>query len=449
MEFGINNFQYMENPRISIITVVYNGERKIEDTMISVLNQTYANIEYLILDGNSSDGTVDLIKMYNKKIENREFNLSIESFHWKSEPDNGIYDAMNKAVKTSTGDWIIFMNAGDGFIDTHVIQDIFKDQPNLYKHDVIYGDDWIVLANGYRKQHIADNTLESLWKGPVFRHGAMFTKTEVQKKYPFNLDNKYRICADFDFIYHLYFLKKSFKYIQRDILYYEEEGLSSNRLKALKNIQMVVMSYKHTLIQEIRHILVILKFSFLQPIIIPLKEIRHICSEFLRQYIANEIISHVPFHNIRLFYYKYICSIKIADQASIHMRTTIVGTDIQIGINSVINRNCLLDGRSGIRIGNNVSVSPDVQLITGSHDLNSDKFKYIGKPIFVGDFAWIGSRATILQGVTIGEGAVVAVGAVVTKDVAPYTVVGGIPAKKIRNRNRNLNYSTTWKPWFC
>ena len=438
----------MEHPIISVITVVYNSQEKIEETILSVLNQTYANIEFIVVDGNSIDGTTEILIEYSNRIKAGEFNLTLDKFILVSEPDNGVYDAMNKAVKISKGDWIIFMNSGDGFIDDKVIEDVFKDKNLINGYDVVYGDDWVELKNGYRKLHQANLPIENLSRGPIFRHGAMFTKSDLQKKYPFKLSKKYSICADFDFIYQLFLLKKTFYHINRDILYYEEEGISSNSLNAIKDIKMVVLSYQHTFKQKIRHNLVVSKYTLLKPVITPIKSLLHISSEFLRQYLANEFVSHIPFHVIRLWYYVNICGLKIAPNASILMRTTIIGVNIQIGYNSVVNQNCVLDGRSGIRIGNNVSISPDVHIITGSHDLNSKKFKYIGKSVIIDDYVWIGTRVIILQGVSIGKGAVISAGSVVTKDVDPYTVVAGIPAKKIGERSKKLEYNPAWRPWF-
>lgn len=103
----------------------------------------------------------------------------------------------------------------------------------------------------------------------------------------------------------------------------------------------------------------------------------------------------------------------------------------------------LLDARGGIAIGDNVTIASYVKLITGSHDIDSPDFEAHFIPITVGDYAWICTGATICQGVNIGEGAVVAAGAVVTKDVEPYTVVGGVPAKMIGERNKELTYHTS------
>lgn len=115
--------------------------------------------------------------------------------------------------------------------------------------------------------------------------------------------------------------------------------------------------------------------------------------------------------------------------------------NIKIGEGSVIGHYTSLDGRNKIKIGNNVNISSEVMIWTMDHDLNDSKFKASGGPVVIDDYAWISTRAIILPNVEIGKGAVVAAGAVVTKNVPPYDVVAGIPAKKIGARNRNLDYS--------
>jgi len=125
-----------------------------------------------------------------------------------------------------------------------------------------------------------------------------------------------------------------------------------------------------------------------------------------------------------------------------------VWNHITIGENSIINRQCYLDGRVGVEIGNNVSISPQVMVLSLTHDKNSPYFATIPGKVTIEDYTWIGSRAIILQGVTLGRGCVVAAGAVVTKDVAPFCVIGGIPAKPIGTRNPNLEYTLNYQPWF-
>lgn len=113
---------------------------------------------------------------------------------------------------------------------------------------------------------------------------------------------------------------------------------------------------------------------------------------------------------------------------------------LKIGDYTYVNRECILDAAGGLTIGNSVSISYRCNIMSGGHDPNSPSFEGRHLPIFIGDYVWIGVGATILQGITVGEGAVIAAGAVVTKDVAPYTIVGGIPAKVIGTRTPNLNY---------
>ncbi len=161
-------------------------------------------------------------------------------------------------------------------------------------------------------------------------------------------------------------------------------------------------------------------------------------------YIPNYIIAYIPFYSIRHFYYRKILRIKLGRYSSIHMGVFINKNNIVIGENCAINRKCYLDGRGGIYIGDNVSISPEVQLITADHDIDSEYFEYNERPIYINDYVWIGTRAIILPGVTIGKGSVIAAGSVVTKDVPPYCVYGGVPAKYIKKRNNNLSYTCKW-----
>lgn len=173
-------------------------------------------------------------------------------------------------------------------------------------------------------------------------------------------------------------------------------------------------------------------------------------------YLTNHIIAHIPFFSLRHFWYRRILGMHLGLETSILMGCFIyfyrpfyrTAENIIIEDNSVINRRCTLDGRGGIEIGSNVSVSPEVMLLTSEHILNDPHFGVEDKPIVIQNFAWVGSRAVILPGVTIGEGAVVAAGAVVSRDVPDYAVVGGVPAKKIGDRDRDLQYKLQFRPWF-
>ena len=127
--------------------------------------------------------------------------------------------------------------------------------------------------------------------------------------------------------------------------------------------------------------------------------------------------------------------------SSIHWRAEFYAPErIIVGEHVIIGDTVFLDGRSGLTIGDNVNVGSHVSIYTREHDVNSPSFAETGAPVSIGDRAWVSSHSVILPGVTIGEGAVVAAGAIVTKDVAPYTIVGGNPAKPIGTRNQDLSY---------
>lgn len=200
----------MSKPLITIITVCYNASSTIEQTILSVINQTYSNIEYIIIDGNSTDGTVDTIKKYENKIS-----------HWISEPDKGIYDAMNKGIKSATGEWINFMNSGDTFYSNTILNEIFLN--SVFSCDVIYGNTNYIYSNGNVIKKAGKITSK---KYMPFTHQSSFVKTSLLKSFGF--DCQYKICADRNFFYQLYLNKKKFKQIDYIISNYEaEEGISS------------------------------------------------------------------------------------------------------------------------------------------------------------------------------------------------------------------------------
>lgn len=174
----------------------------------------------------------------------------------------------------------------------------------------------------------------------------------------------------------------------------------------------------------------------------------------------------IPSHTIRLFLYRHVYRIKIGKDSSIHWLARFnEPAGIEIGHNTIIGNDAFLDGRlkrkwdghesklaryaknffspseRPLKIGNNVSIAGEVRIYTMEHDVDDPNFAETGAPVTIEDYAVIGTRVTILPGVTVGKGAVVASGAVVTKDVPPYTVVGGVPAKYIKDRSKNLTYT--------
>lgn len=173
--------------------------------------------------------------------------------------------------------------------------------------------------------------------------------------------------------------------------------------------------------------------------------------DFIKELLTNKIINKIPCYFIRKLFYKNVLKINIKKNASIHTGCYIypsLSRGGDIGENSIINRYCTLDYRGGLNIGKNVNISPEVAIYTAGHMINSPTFESYGKSVTINDYVWIGSRAMVMPGCKIGKGAVILPGAVVTSDVEEFTVVGGIPAKKIGNRIKNLNYNLNWNPMF-
>ena len=154
-------------------------------------------------------------------------------------------------------------------------------------------------------------------------------------------------------------------------------------------------------------------------------------------------IGYFPSARIRKIIYRLV-GIQVGSDSHIYMGAEIRGSkNIYIGEGTSIGHRAILDGRGGLHIGNNVNISTGVWFWTAEHDLNDPWFAIIEDKILVEDYVWIGSRVIILPGVTIGKGAVIASGAVVTNDVQPYAIVGGVPAKKIGERSKDLRYQLT------
>jgi maltose O-acetyltransferase len=166
-------------------------------------------------------------------------------------------------------------------------------------------------------------------------------------------------------------------------------------------------------------------------------------------YLTNRVIANIPFHFIRGSFYKYCMGFEIATGSHIFMEAWFDNKrNFKMGKNSVINQKCRLDNRGGITIGDSVSISAEVCILTGEHDPQSPNFSGGVRPVSIENYVFIGTRAMILPGVTLGKGCFVAAGAVVTKNIDPFTIVAGVPAKPIGSRCHDLNYSASYPRLF-
>ncbi|RYE16243.1 MAG: glycosyltransferase [Sphingobacteriales bacterium] len=203
-------------PTLSVITVVYNNVRDMERTMLSVLNQTYPNIEYIIIDGASTDGTLEVINKYKDRLAK-----------FFSEKDDGIYDAMNKGLALATGDYVLFMNSGDELYLPDTVAAVFAAEPDA---DIYYGETEMINQQGEslgQRRHKAPQnfTWRSFKHGMSISHQAIYIKRSLLQPY----NKQYQLSADIDWI--ITAAKKAVKIINvnRYVAKYRIGGMSKTK----------------------------------------------------------------------------------------------------------------------------------------------------------------------------------------------------------------------------
>jgi len=202
-------------PKLSIITINYNNASGLNRTLTSVLNQTFSDYEYIVIDGGSTDGSVDVIKQFENKIS-----------YWVSEKDSGIYNAMNKGIKKATGMYCLFLNSGDYLVNNNVLDKIFS---SAFSEDIIYGNMNIDYLNGkIEKGKMPDKIdvyqmyIDTLW------HPVSFIKRRLFELYG-NYDESYKIVADYEFFFRVIVQKKvSLKHIPIPVSVFVFDGASSS-----------------------------------------------------------------------------------------------------------------------------------------------------------------------------------------------------------------------------
>jgi len=233
----------MENIKISIITIVFNNVKYIEKTILSIIDQTYEHIEYIIIDGGSTDGTLDVIRKYEDKIDK-----------CISEPDEGLYDAMNKGLQMATGDFVWFVNGGDEIYDKITLEKVLAEVDK--SDDIIYGNTMMIdkygNERGERRLTPPESlTWESLKRGMLVSHQSIMVKRGIAPR--FNL--KYQVSADIDWV--IQSLKNANR-IRNTNLYlsrFMEGGISRKKLrKGLWERFLILTKYYGFLPTFFRHL---------------------------------------------------------------------------------------------------------------------------------------------------------------------------------------------------
>lgn len=217
-----------QGPRITVITVNYNMRGGLEKTMESVFAQTYPNLEYIVVDGASTDGSVDVIRRHENRIT-----------RWTSERDRNLYDAMNKGAAMATGEWVLFMNSGDQFADPRVIADVFSN--DFTADDIVYGH----VVWRYEQQdfeHLMRADFPDILPMRMFcSHQSLFARTGLLRQFPFDLD---LLISDYDFLMRCLSLGKRFHFIDRVVATIIKGGRSDvARPLVLRQQQQVLARY--------------------------------------------------------------------------------------------------------------------------------------------------------------------------------------------------------------
>ena len=228
-------------PKFSVITVTYNAAGVLEDTIQSVISQTYHHVEYIIVDGASTDGTMAIVDRYRSRIHTVV-----------SEPDKGLYDAMNKGMALATGDYLCFLNAGDCFHEDDTLQQMVHTLHGTELPDVMYGNTAIVDAEGHflrmRRLSPPDQlNWKSFRQGMLVCHQAFFAKRSLAVPYSLT----YRYSSDFDWCIRVMKKAQSFHYTRLTVIDYLEEGLTTRHHRASLKERFRIMSRHYGLVSTL------------------------------------------------------------------------------------------------------------------------------------------------------------------------------------------------------
>lgn len=235
----------LPHPKFSIITVTYNAGKVLEDTIQSVVFQTYRNVEYIIVDGGSKDNTLEIAEKYRDRISKVI-----------SEPDKGLYDAMNKGIHLATGDYLCFLNAGDELHENETLQKLVHTLKGKELPDVIYGETAIVDEEGHflhMRRLSAPDTLnwKSFKQGMLVCHQAFFARRELAINDLYDL--RYRFSADFDWCIRIMKKAKCLHNTRLTLIDYLKEGMTTRNHKASLKERFRIMAKHYGWLSTIAH----------------------------------------------------------------------------------------------------------------------------------------------------------------------------------------------------
>lgn len=240
----------MHKPTLSIITIVYNNVRDIERTLLSVLYQSYAHIEYIVIDGASTDGTLEVIQRYQDRLSKVV-----------SEKDAGIYDAMNKGLALASGDYVLFMNSGDELYAPDTVENVFATAPNIdiyYGETEMYNEAWQSI--GKRRHSVPEKfTWKSFRFGMTISHQAIYIRRTLTESY----DRQYELSADIDWILTAAKKAKTSVKVSGYVAKYLVGGMSKKRHRQSLSERFAIFTKHYGLLPNlVNHVVIAAKLSF-------------------------------------------------------------------------------------------------------------------------------------------------------------------------------------------
>jgi acetyltransferase-like isoleucine patch superfamily enzyme len=406
---------------ITVITVVFNGEKFLEETILSVLNQTYDNVEYIIIDGGSTDGSVEIIKKYEHAID-----------YWVSEKDTGIYEAMNKGISLAQGLIIGLINADDFYQLQHfenIVTEFHKTNC-----DILYGDTARHSLNGTVDFSQSSDTVD-IPKGLTFFHTSIVVRRDVYTQIGL-FNTNFKIAGDIDWLLRAWNVNKMFSkgsyfvnmrlggISDKQFLKARKEhshALLLNGYKKIPNISIVYSVFRRKI--------GIFKLGKVKTQLI-----------FILIFMVNCMMKYSPSHFLKKRILGLL-SIQIGNRSYLHSVKIFGFKNMQIGDHCVINSGCYLDNRKNIKIGNNVSISHDSKIYTLGHDINHPYFITHGRDVIIEDYVVIFSNVLIMPGTHLKKGCVCYPGSVVTGIHEENSILAGNPARQIGIRTSKQLYT--------
>ncbi len=420
---------------VSIITVSFNAETTIDHTLRSVAAQTYPCIEYLVIDGGSTDGTLTIVDRYRDTVD-----------VLVSERDRGIGDAWNKGIERASGELILLLNADDELLPDSVEQMVAAYRAHDRRQAIYYGVTEFIDGTG---RPIGTNRKAFDRKRLAHGFGFMFTTCIFPRRIwqeVGRFDTTVSIAVDTDWLMRA--LACDIKLVACDYRIRMREGGVSDKFKRRAFAQYHAILRRHGFSQS-----ALVKARLRHEAALAMVALRRRHPWLMTQAVftgirlANILYNLTPFFALKRRVARTL-RMSLGRNTCVHGPLRTFGlAPITIGDHSVVNRACYLDNRAAINIGDSVSIAHNVRIYTGGHDIDSSDFAYTKAPVSVQDFVVIFANAIVQPGITIGKGAVVLPGAVVTRDVLPFSVVGGNPARHVRERRKDLDYTFHYDHW--